>query len=103
LPVLSEPLHCTPDKPAIIYFSKRMRAFGKRITYRSLFDQTQRFVSGLQACSLTPGAIAVVMTPPSAEFFPFALALLKFGIVPVIFDPAIGLRKISEIIRRIQA
>ncbi len=86
-----------PDKPAIIYFSKRMRGW-KRITYRSLFDQTQRFISGLQACSLTPGAVAVMMIPPSAEFFPFALALLKFGIVPVVFDPAIGLKKISEVI-----
>ena len=87
-----------PDKPAIIYFSTRTGIW-ERITYRSLFDQTQRFVSGLGACSLTPGAIAVVMTPPSAEFFPFALALLKFGIVPVILDPAVGLRKVSEIIR----
>ncbi|HQU37034.1 MAG TPA: fatty acid CoA ligase family protein [Anaerolineales bacterium] len=86
-----------PDKPAIIYFSKRMRGW-KRITYRSLFDQTQRFISGLQACSLTPGAVAVVMTPPSAEFFPFALALLKFGIAPVVFDSAIGLKKIGEVI-----
>lgn len=86
-----------PDKPAIIYFSKRMRGW-KRITYRSLFDQTQRFISGLQACSLTAGLVAAVMTPPSAEFFPFALALLKFGIVPVIFDPAIGLKKIGELI-----
>lgn len=86
-----------PDKPAIIYSSKRTEIW-KTITYRSLFDQTQRFVSGLQACSLTPGLVAAVMTPPSAEFFPFALALLKFGIVPVIFDPAIGMKKIGEIL-----
>jgi len=86
-----------PDKPAIIYFSKRMDAW-KRINYRSLLDRTQRFVSGLQACSLTPGAVAVVMTPPSAEFFPFALALLKFGIVPVVFDPALGLKKVGKVI-----
>ncbi len=86
-----------PDKPAIIYSSKWTNAW-KRITYRSLFNQTQRFISGLQACSLTPGLVAAIMTPPSAEFFPFALALLKFGIVPVIFDPAIGLKKIGEIV-----
>lgn len=86
-----------PDKPAIIYSSKRTEIW-KTITYRSLFDQIQRFVSGLQACSLTPGLVAAIMTPPSAEFFPFALALLKFGIVPVIFDPAIGMKKIGEIL-----
>jgi len=86
-----------PDKPAMIYFSKWTGAW-RLVTYRSLFNQTQRFVSGLQACSLTPGLTAAVMTPPSAEFFPFALALLKFGIVPVIFDPAIGMKKIGEIL-----
>ncbi len=86
-----------PNKHAIIYFSKRTGVW-ERTTYRSLFDDTQRFVSGLGACSLTPGAVAAVMTPPSAEFFPFALALLKFGIVPVVFDPALGLKKVGEII-----
>jgi acyl-CoA synthetase (AMP-forming)/AMP-acid ligase II len=29
------------------------------------------------------------------EFFPFAFALLKLGIIPVIVDPAIGLKKLS--------
>lgn len=86
-----------PNKPAIIYFSKRTKNW-KRISYHSLFDQTQRFLSGLQACSLTPGLTAAVMTPPSAEFFPFALALLKLDIIPIILDPAIGLKKVSEII-----
>ncbi|HMS01147.1 MAG TPA: fatty acid CoA ligase family protein [Anaerolineales bacterium] len=86
-----------PDKPAIIYSSKQTNVW-KQTTYRSLFDQTQRFLSGLQACSLTPGAVAIVMIPPSAEFFPFALALLKFGIMPVIFDPAMGLKKVGEVI-----
>lgn len=68
------------------------------LTYQDIHDKTQRFLRGLEAGPCTPGMTAALMTPPSADFFPFALALLKFGIVPIIFDPAIGLKKIGEIL-----
>ncbi|RJP55986.1 MAG: peptide synthase [Anaerolineaceae bacterium] len=84
-----------PDKPALIYFDK---TGWKTLTYASLLDKTHRFLTGLSACSLTPSLTAAVMTPPSLEFFPFALALLKFGIIPIILDPAVGLRKVGEIL-----
>jgi acyl-CoA synthetase (AMP-forming)/AMP-acid ligase II len=45
---------------------------------------------------------AAVMTPPSIEFFPFAVALLKFGIIPIILDPAVGLKKVGEILQESQ-
>jgi acyl-CoA synthetase (AMP-forming)/AMP-acid ligase II len=45
---------------------------------------------------------AAVMTPPSIEFFPFAFALLKFGIIPIILDPAVGLKKVGEILQESQ-
>ncbi len=38
---------------------------------------------------------AALLTPPSADFFPFAFALLKLGIVPVMVDPAIGFKKLG--------
>jgi len=84
-----------PDKPALIYFDKTE---WKTLTYANLLDKTHRFLSGLSACSLTPSLTAAVMTPPNLEFFPFALALLKFGIIPIILDPAVGLRKVGEIL-----
>ncbi|MDP1547992.1 MAG: AMP-binding protein [Anaerolineales bacterium] len=92
-----------PGKPAFLCFNKNN---WKTFTYGDILDQAQRFFSGLQAlrsnsgqaCSLTPGMTAAVMTPPSLEFFPFALALLKFGIVPVILDPAIGLKNVGKIL-----
>ena len=65
------------------------------VTYAKLLEQTNRFARGLQACSLTPGMRAAILTPPNIEFFPFAFALLKLGIVPVIVDPAIGLKKLG--------
>ena len=83
-----------PDKPAFIFFSPRSKRWDT-ITFTQLADSTQRFASGLQACSLTPNMRAAVMTPPSIEFFALTFAMLKLGIVPITVDPAIGLRKVT--------
>ncbi|MCB9111030.1 MAG: AMP-binding protein [Anaerolineales bacterium] len=88
-----------PDKPAFIYWDKKQ---WQTLTYADILDQSERFFRGLRAGSLAPGMTAAVMTPPSAAFFPFALALLKFGIVPIILDPAVGLRKVGEILAESQ-
>ncbi|MFM8425329.1 MAG: AMP-binding protein, partial [Chloroflexota bacterium] len=87
-------VHVHPNKPAFIYFHKRK---WKTLTYQDIFDQTQRFLRGLEAGPLTSGLTAALLTPPSPEFFPFALALLKFGIVPILAEPALGIKKIGEI------
>ena len=84
-----------PAKPAFIFFSARNKRW-ETITFQQLADSTQRLVSGLQACGVTPGMRAALMTPPSADFFALAFALLKLGIVPIILDPAIGLKKVGE-------
>ena len=84
-----------PNKPAFIYFSERTKKWDV-FTYQQFADSTNRFLLGLQACSLTPNMSAAVMTPPSIEFFPFAFALLKFGIIPIILDPAVGLKKLAR-------
>ena len=82
-----------PNKPAIIYFDKKI---WKTISYQELLDLTNRFFHGLQACSLTPNMRAALLTPPSADFFALAFAMLKLGIIPIIVDPAIGLKKVSQ-------
>jgi olefin beta-lactone synthetase len=88
-----------PNKPAFIYFNKKNWT---TLTYGDILDRSNRFFLGLQACSLTPGMTAALLTPPSADFFPFALALLKFGIVPIILDPAVGLKKVREMLEESQ-
>ncbi|MBK8782544.1 MAG: AMP-binding protein [Anaerolineales bacterium] len=90
-----------PNKPAFIYFSERTKKWDV-FTYQQFVDSTNRFLLGLQACSLTPNMSAAVLTPPSIEFFPFACALLKFGIIPIILDPAVGLKKVGEILQESQ-
>ncbi|MBI5842694.1 MAG: AMP-binding protein [Chloroflexi bacterium] len=83
-----------PDKPAFIFSSKPNH--WDTFTYKQLADLTNRLTRGLLACGLTPGTRAALMTPPSVEFFALAFAMLKTGIVPIITDPAIGLRKVTE-------
>ncbi|MCE9647114.1 MAG: AMP-binding protein [Chloroflexi bacterium] len=88
-----------PSKAALIYFQQ---GTWKTVTYGQLLRSSQRFVSGLSACHLTSGMRAALMTPPSADFFALALAMLNLGIVPVIFDPAIGLKKAGECLNESQ-
>jgi acyl-CoA synthetase (AMP-forming)/AMP-acid ligase II len=82
-----------PDKAAFIYPEK---GIWKTVTYAGLLDSADRFARGLEACRVEPGMRAALMTPPSADFFALAFALLKTGVVPIIVDPAIGLKKAGE-------
>jgi acyl-CoA synthetase (AMP-forming)/AMP-acid ligase II len=82
-----------PDKPAFVFFQN---GNWQTLTYRQLADSTERFVFGLLDSGLTPGMTAALLTPPSADFFALAFALLKVGVVPIILDPAIGLKKVGE-------
>ncbi len=84
-----------PAKPAFIFYSELDKRW-ETITFQQLADSTQRFASGLQACGVTPGMTAALMTPPSADFFALAFAMLKLGIIPIILDPAIGIKKVGE-------
>lgn len=45
---------------------------------------------------------AALLTPPSVDFFALAFALLKVGVVPIILDPAIGLKKVGECLNEAQ-
>ncbi len=83
-----------PHKPAFIYFDHQKWI---TLTYQDIFDQTQRFIRGLEAGRYTPGLTAALLTPPSADFFPFALALLKLGIIPILVEPALGIKKIRDV------
>ncbi len=83
-----------PNKPAFIYFDKND---WRTLTYGNILDQTQRFISGLGSGPLIPGMTAALLTPPSADFFPFTLALLKLGIAPILVEPALGIKKIREV------
>jgi len=81
-----------PYKAALIYIDKRI---WKTLSYGELLDSANRLAHGLQACRAQPGMRVALMILPSAEFFALAFALLKTGLVPVIIDPAIGLKNVT--------
>jgi acyl-CoA synthetase (AMP-forming)/AMP-acid ligase II len=94
-----------PDKAAFVIASARRAAIStnwKTLTYIQLLDATRGFASALQALDVHPGMRAALMTPVDADFFPLALALLKLGIVPIVLDPAIGIKKIGELLNQSQ-
>ncbi|MBK8821646.1 MAG: AMP-binding protein [Anaerolineales bacterium] len=88
-----------PDKAVFIY---PVNGMWTTVTYAQLLDSTRRFTSGLLACHAVPGMRAALMTPPSADFFALTFALLKLGIIPILVDPAIGLKKVSECLKESQ-
>lgn len=82
-----------PHKPALVYATPGGRWHS--LTYAELAAQTERLTHALAAGPLTRGTVAALMTPPSLEFFPLALALLQCGVVPVVLDPAVGLARLA--------
>ncbi len=89
-----------PEKPAYIYSSQPGR--WETITFIRLYEVSQCLASALLARGLRPGMRAALLTPPSVEFFALTFALLRTGIVPVIVDPAIGLKQVGACIDETQ-
>ena len=85
-----------PDKPALIYPGQKTA--WEILTYRQLAGQVELFSRGLAGCGLRPGMRAVMMLPPSVDFFALVFAMLESGIVPVMVDPAIGLSNVTPCI-----
>ncbi len=83
-----------PNKPVFI-FSGHKHAW-ETLTYRGLAERAEIFTRGLYACGIQPGMRAVMMSPPSLDFFALAIALLQTRVVPIIADPSIGLFNVTR-------
>jgi acyl-CoA synthetase (AMP-forming)/AMP-acid ligase II len=84
----------SPEKPALIY--ARGGQTWETLTYRQLLERSDQLAGGLTALGIQAGTRAVLMAPPSLDFFALAFALLRTGIVPVIVDPAIGFGNVRQ-------
>jgi acyl-CoA synthetase (AMP-forming)/AMP-acid ligase II len=89
-----------PEKPALI-IPGRGSAW-ETVTYLQLNERSRLFLRGLAALGLQPGTRAVLMAPPSVDFFALVFALLRAGVVPVMVDPAIGLRNVTACLEAAQ-
>ncbi len=77
-----------PDKPAVIFR-------GRTTTFRELEADVARIAGGLAPAGIGPGSRAVLMVPPSPEFFALTFAMYRAGAVPVLIDPGMGLAGVS--------
>lgn len=91
-----------PHKPAVIYPYSRDPITGKRAythyTYGQLVEATNLIAAGLYAAGVSRGMRAVLMAPPSLEFFALTFALFRAGIVPVLIDPGIDRKALTQCI-----
>ena len=69
------------------------------LTYRQLDHDSNRIAHGFKATGTRRGSRAVVMVPPSLDFFSLVFGLFKAGVVPVLIDPGIGLRNLKQCCR----
>lgn len=83
-----------PDKAALVFADASGQ--WQTVTYRQLWERSQQLTRGLASYQLRPGSRAVLMIPPSVDFFALAFALLRLGIVAVLVDPAIGLGNVTR-------
>ena len=65
-------------------------------TYQRLDGTSDLLAEGLKHIGIGRGVRAVLMVPPSLEFFALTFALFKVGAIPVFVDPGMGLKNIGK-------
>jgi len=104
---MAEPIHNLlekhatrhPDKAALIF---KRGASWETFTFGQLHERSDQLVRGLASLHPRAGQRVALMSPPSTDFFALCFALLKLGLVPVMVDPAIGLRNVTDCINESQ-
>ncbi|RMF19743.1 MAG: alpha/beta fold hydrolase [Deltaproteobacteria bacterium] len=85
---LLDPLRTASSRPAVIEDSASRAS--RRIDFAELAEEMERLAAGLRARGLEAGDRALVLIPPSVEFFSVFFALISCGVVPVLIDPGLG-------------
>ncbi len=63
------------------------------LTFSQLDDDSDRLASGLEKAGIGRGTRTVLMVRPSIDFFSLVFALFKAGVVPVVVDPGMGIKR----------
>ncbi len=69
------------------------------LTFAELNARCDRVAHALVAGGVGEGTRAVLMVPPSPEFFALVFALFKVGAVPVLVDPGMGIRNLKQCLK----
>ena len=71
-------------------------------TYRALEMACDEIARGLLATGLVPGTRVAVMVKPSFELFALTFGLFRAGMVPVLIDPGIGIKRMGRCLEEAQ-
>jgi acyl-CoA synthetase (AMP-forming)/AMP-acid ligase II len=100
---LAEQAAARPHTPAI-HVPVRARGDGvpeyRSYTYAELNQATIEIASGLAHIGLTPGTRAAVLVRPSFELFALTFGLFRAGIIPVLIDPGIGVKRMGACLKQ---
>lgn len=90
-----------PSRPAIV--APDGKGGWRTMTFGELDAMSDRIAHGLAAVGVTRGARAVLLAPPSFEFFPLVFAIFKVGAVMVAIDPGIGRKALLTCLEEVKA
>ena len=95
-----------PYRRAVVYPAGRDgngRVAYSHLTFRQLDRESDCFAHGLIKAGITRGTRTIVMLRPSLEFFALTFAMFKAGVVPVMVDPGMGVRRMLSCLRESRA
>jgi acyl-CoA synthetase (AMP-forming)/AMP-acid ligase II len=85
-----------PYKRAVVYPAGRDgegRVTYSHLTFQQLDQESDQLAAGLVAAGISRGTRTILMVRQSLEFFALTFALFKAGIVPVVVDPGMGVKR----------
>ncbi|QSX31194.1 AMP-binding protein [Shewanella cyperi] len=86
-----------PDELAVAVQQCRLgKVSYLELTQAELERRSDAIAHGLNAIGLKAGMKAVLMVTPGLDFFALTFALFKAGIIPVMVDPGMGVRNLSQ-------
>ncbi len=85
-----------PYKRAVVFPAGKDgegRVTYSHFTFQQLDEESDRIAAGLAMAGIRRGTRTILMVRQSLEFFALAFALFKAGVVPVVVDPGMGLKR----------
>ncbi|MCK4748595.1 MAG: AMP-binding protein [Bacteroidales bacterium] len=84
-----------PEKPAFIH--------PVRLSFKELTAEIDRISLGLMKTGITIGTRTVVLIKPGIDLFAVTFALFRIGAIPVLIDPGMGRKRMTEALSGVQA
>ncbi len=93
-----------PDHPAVVVTQSRDaqgKAIYKTLSFAELEALSNRYANGLRTAGFQRGARVLMMVRPGVEFVGLAFALFKLGVVPVMIDPGMGVKRLLDCVKQV--